>query len=108
VFGHLNDINESNEKILKLLKEHQYSEVNRKGFFYFNEQEIKDKLSLFEDELKHIVEETHKRWKDNLNAGEDVPDLMDQCLTVGKPLPKSAIQIKECEDFVASRAIIIH
>ena len=54
-----------------------------------------EKLRRYEDELKHIVEPTYHRWKENIEAGKDVPNLMDQCLTLGKPLPKSAIQVRK-------------
>ena len=83
MFEHLNDIIASNDKILKLLKDNQNSEVNEEGFFYYNEQDVKDMLRRYEDELKHIVEATHQKWKENLNAGKDVPDLIYQCLTLG-------------------------
>ena len=93
MFGHLKDMMTSHDKILKLLKEHENSEDNKEGFFYYNEQNFKDILRRFEDELKHVVETVHERWKENISAGKDAPETMDRSLTVGKPLPKSAKQV---------------
>ena len=84
---------EANAEILKLLEPHQHSELNPKGLYYFNAQDVNDALGRWEDEVAHIADGTLARWRHNLNAGKDAPDLMDQCLTLGRPLPKSAAQV---------------
>ena len=67
--------------------------MNQKGFFHYNEHNLKDIIRRYEDELKHIVEEVHKRWKENLSAAKDVPDSIDMSVSLGKTLSKSAIQV---------------
>jgi hypothetical protein len=64
-------------------------------------------LRRYDDELRTIVETTHKRWKESLSAGKGVPDMLKECYILGEPLPKTSIQLRNTVDFVAKKAIII-
>ena len=70
-------VDEIHKRILAKLKELKFSDDTGEGFLHFDEQEINESLQRYDDLIRQLMESSHKRWKDNLNAGKGVLNKAD-------------------------------